>query len=141
MKNVLIFCVISLLSLSFIKTDNVIEVDIYSNETVIINGDRVNKFGVCDSVCTLLLNHNFLGKLHPRTEREMKRVVVSIYNERSVSYDFYIAVNNEIEKAYSYAWNTLAQINYNQEFKNLDTEKKREIKNKLPKVISEADAK
>lgn len=124
---------------SFIKNDNIIEVDITTNEYVLVNQDIVEIDNLCDSLHVLLFNHKFFGRLSPRYERDRIYVIVSIYSHRNVTYKKFIRVNDKIEEAYNHAWNTLAYSKYSKPFNELDDQRKDQIKNILPKIISEAD--
>ena len=145
MKNInkkvlpIIYILIISTTFGFIKNNNVIEVDLLRNGLITINNDYVKKENLCDSLCLHLLNHNYPGWSSPRNERELRKVVVSIASERSVPYEQYISISDEIEKAYLHAWNTISYKIYSSEFSSLTEKDKSTVLNMLPKVISEAD--
>lgn len=68
-----------------------------------------------------------------------KTPVVSITNDKQTSYDTYIGVYNEIKAAYNELWDELAQELYQQDYTYLSIGRKRDIKKKIPLVISEAE--
>ncbi len=68
-----------------------------------------------------------------------KTPVVSITNDKQTSYNTYIGVYNEIKAAYNELWDELSQELYNQDYLYLSTIQKRNVKKKIPLVISEAE--
>jgi len=65
--------------------------------------------------------------------------IVSIQFDRSTTYQKYIDVQNEIEKAYNELRNELALKKFNNFYKKLSKEKRRAINRAIPKRISEAE--
>lgn len=72
-------------------------------------------------------------------ENTEKTPVVSITNDKQTSYYTYIGVYNEIKAAYNELWDELAQQLYKQDYDYLSIGQKREIKKRVPLVISEAE--
>lgn len=134
------FCLLLVFTCSaFIKSRHVIEVDITRQEKVLVNQDYVEIKNLCDRIHHLLFYHNLLANYTRRNDRELRRVVVSIYSDRVVSYKKYMAVNDQIEQAYRHAWNDLAYAKYHLPFHSLKGYQKNDIQKILPKKISEAD--
>lgn len=75
----------------------------------------------------------------PQSSDNPHKAVISLQNDRSTSYQVYVAVQNELAAAYNELRNELAQRRYGVDFKNLDPEAKREVKAAYPLIISEAE--
>lgn len=140
MKVTVLLGLIFLFTSSFIKNKNIIEIDINHTNEITLNQDVVQEENLCDSLMIHLFNNNFSGKKYSRHQTDLRKVVVSIYAARNVEYKKYIAVYNEIIKAYSHAWNTLSLSKYSIEYKQLNKPQQSKIRNILPKKISEADS-
>jgi len=69
----------------------------------------------------------------------VSKAVISIQCDRSTTYQKYIDVQNEIEKAYNELRNELALKKFNNYYKKLSKEKQRAINKAIPKRISEAE--
>ncbi len=67
------------------------------------------------------------------------RAVVSIQNDRGTNYESYLEVYNEIKAAYNELWNEAAQLRFKKNYEHLSDQLKKEIRSKIPMVISEAE--
>ena len=67
----------------------------------------------------------------------VSRGIVSLQCDRSTTYQKYIDVQNEIEKAYNELRNELALAKFNTHYKRLSKEKQSAINWAIPKLISE----
>lgn len=74
--------------------------------------------------------HEVTPKLYP---------IISLQCERKTSYEMYIKVSDELEKAFSELKNELSIKLYNCNYNMLSSVLKNEINNCVPKIISEAD--
>ena len=74
-------------------------------------------------------------------EVRVSKGIVSIQCSRTVDYAFFIAVNNEIEKAYSEMRNEFALQQFQKSYKALDLRRQRIVNECVPKRISEAEPK
>jgi len=70
---------------------------------------------------------------------EVSRVVVSIQCDRDATYGFYVAVRDEIEKAYNELREDLARRKFGEGYYALSDRKQRAINIIYPKRISEAE--
>ena len=70
---------------------------------------------------------------------KMSKGLVSIQCERSTTYEFYIKVQNELEKAFNELRNELALKKFNNHYKKLSKAKQSAISNAIPTSISEAE--
>lgn len=75
---------------------------------------------------------------HELPEKPAK-AIISLKNDRSTSYETYIGVYNELKGAYSELRDEEARRVYNKGFEMLEKEQQKEIKNKIPLIISEAE--
>jgi hypothetical protein len=67
------------------------------------------------------------------------KAVVSIQNDRGTVYESYLEVYNEIKAAYNELWNEAALQRFQTKYELLDEGLKRDIRAKIPLVISEAE--
>ena len=67
--------------------------------------------------------------------------IVSIQCDRGTSYEAYIDVQNEIERAFNELRDEFAWAKFNIPYKKLSKEKQRTINTAVPKMISEAEPK
>lgn len=65
--------------------------------------------------------------------------VISLQNDRSTSYDMYIAVQNELVRAYNEAREELATAKFGKKFAELDDDQAKAITKAIPMRISEAE--
>jgi biopolymer transport protein ExbD len=68
-----------------------------------------------------------------------KNAIVSIMNDRSTTYETYIAVYNEIKGAYNELWNEAARKAYGKTYGELPAAHQKSIRDEIPLVISEAE--
>lgn len=80
---------------------------------------------------------------NPLKSKEMaedpKKAIISLKNDRSTSYETYIGVYNELKGAYAELRNEEAQRLYNKTYEMLEKSQQKEIRNKIPLIISEAE--
>lgn len=69
-----------------------------------------------------------------------KSAIISLKNDRGTEYETYITVYNELKAAYTTLWEDAAQAEYGIAYEALDNSLKREIRAKIPLVISEAES-
>ncbi len=67
------------------------------------------------------------------------KAIISLKNDRSTSYETYIGVYNELKGAYSELRDEEARRVYNKGYELLKKEQQKEIRNKIPLIISEAE--
>ena len=67
------------------------------------------------------------------------KAIISIKNDRGTSYETYLEVYNELKAAYNELRNEEAQRKYGKEFEYITREQQREIRARIPLVISEAE--
>ena len=67
------------------------------------------------------------------------KAIISLKNDRGTKYEAYIEVYNEIKGAYNELRNEAAKREYGKDFEFLDYAQQKEIRAKIPLVISEAE--
>ena len=148
--NIIIALTISLVLLtSFIKERNVLYLYINSNDEIEINKKKVKIEELKDMVKKFIMNpynENDNSDQH-LTEVEyfgkvvISKAVISIQCERNTTYNFYIKVQNEVEKAYSELRNELSISRFNRKYEALSKSEMIAVDKCIPKIISEAEPK
>ena len=72
-------------------------------------------------------------------KQKISKGIISMRNDRGTSYDFYIAVQNELITVYKEIRDKYSMDFFNSSFDNLDKEKQGVIKDLVPQRISEAE--
>jgi hypothetical protein len=67
-----------------------------------------------------------------------ENAIISLENDCSTSYEIYIGVYSELKAAYSELQDEESRRVFNRPFSELEKVKQREVKNKIPLIISEA---
>lgn len=68
-----------------------------------------------------------------------RKALVSLQNDRGTEYKTYLMVYNELQAAYRELWDAESQKRHGIAYEFLNNEKKREIRDDIPLVISEAE--
>ncbi|MBN2669238.1 MAG: biopolymer transporter ExbD [Bacteroidales bacterium] len=130
-----------------IKERNVFVVQINSQNRVALKGEPVEINQLKDKAKEFIANPNDLEKL---PEKEIKDVeyfgpyniskgVISLQNDNGTSYETYIAVQNELVKAYNELREDLAQSKFHKSFEELDEPRQSAIRKIYAQKISEAE--
>ena len=67
-----------------------------------------------------------------------ENAIISLENDCSTSYEIYIGVYSELKAAYSELRDEESRRVFNRPFSELEKVKQREVKNKIPLIISDA---
>jgi hypothetical protein len=141
-----VFGLLMLTTLSF-STRNFFQVVVESDNSVLVKGFPIFVEDLCDSLKLFLDVHNDDIKSARESKQEIGNIdatnctrgLVTIHSYRKVKYKTYIAVNNEIERAYNELRNECSYAKFGIYYKQLNN-LQREVVNKVyPKVIIEAD--
>lgn len=145
----LVITLFALLFSSYIRTRNIIQIFTTTNNQLIYNGDTMALKNLTDTLKIWIKNTDRdHSHLYPeKKEIEVKyfgkvyvtKAVVSIATDRGTSYDFYIQVQNEIERAYNELRQELALEKFHTDYKSLPHDKQKSINKIYPKRISEAE--
>lgn len=80
---------------------------------------------------------------NPRKEDDKadspSKAIVSLKNDRGTKYKTYLEVYNELQAAYNELWNESAGRKFGKDYEFLTTAQKREIRDEIPLVLSEAE--
>jgi len=126
---------------------NLLCVWVKADGKLIVEGESLDLSKLKDMVKLWVLNPNY-EDAYPEKRiievqyfgvAEASRVVVSVQCDRETTYGFYVAVRNEIEKAYNELRDDLAKIKFGVSYNTLPEGKQRAINRIYPKRISEAE--
>ena len=133
---------------SFLHTDrNIIYVLANANDQLLFDHEIIQLSNLTDSL-KIRINNRTNDWSYPEMRKKkvkylgevlVSRAVVSIANDRGTSYDFYIKVQNEIERAYNELRNELAIKEFRKKYKSLDKGRQQAINKVFSKRISEAE--
>ncbi len=133
-----------------IKERNVFEVLINSNDQLLVDGEPMRINNLRESAKEFIVNPENKDNLPELTEKEIselgvvtvpKNHIISLQNDRGTSYEIYLHVQNELVAAYNEVRNEIASRKFGKKYKDLDSEKRKAIKEAYPQVISEAEPK
>ena len=129
---------------------NILNVWVNKEDKIMIDGKEVELFQVYDIATNFIENPKndvLLPQKEWKTipvlgEREVSKQVISIQNDESTSYGQYIAVQNELARAYNHLRDQLSEQEFQMTFEELKKtgaiEKANAIKTIYPMRISEA---
>ncbi len=126
---------------------NILQVNISSNNELLVEGYLINIASLKDSVKKFVSNYDGDPLLAEVKEVEIKYIgvtlvsqaVVSIQCSRNTTYEFYLKVQNEIEKAFNELREEYANKIFGKSYRSLDKQHQIAIDKKIPKRISEAE--
>ena len=133
---------------SFIHTDrNIIKVLANANDKLIFEYQEIPLSKLTDTLKLILSNkddnpnfpENKYKNLSYFGKVKVSKAVVSIACDRGTSYEFYIKVQNEVERAYNELRNELSLKEFKTNYRSLDENNKNAIDSYYPKRISEAE--
>ena len=135
-------------SLSSMITDrNVIYVLANANDQLIFEHELLPLNRLTDTLKTIIVNENDIPEYPEKREISIEyfgkvrvpKVVVSIACDRGTTYEFYIKVQNEVERAFNELRNELALKQFKTAYELLPPDKQQAINKYYPKRISEAE--
>ncbi|WP_163714388.1 hypothetical protein [Mangrovibacterium lignilyticum] len=126
---------------------NVLEINVISSDSILVEGEPVGLEAIRDLVKTFVANpdNDWCNAEHAIREVDLlgevcvSKGVVSIQCRRTVDYGFYIAVNDELEKAYREMRNEFALANIGKPYASLPAAYRKAVDQAVPKRISEAE--
>ncbi len=130
-----------------VRERNVFVVQINSQDKVALKGDPIDISQLKDKAKEFIANVNKDEKL-PEWEVkdvpffgavEVRKGVISLQNDNGTTYKTYIAVQNELVRAYNELREELALNKFNKSYDQLDEERQKAIKKIYPQKISEAE--
>jgi len=114
---------------------NVLTVKINAENNLLVEGEYISIKELKAQTKEFILNPHKSDDL----PSSPTKAVVSIQNDRGTAYKAYLEVYNEIKAAYNELWEESAQQKFQKKYDLLEDHLKREIRDKIPLVISEAE--
>lgn len=114
---------------------NLFSVKINFNDDLMVRGEKIDVEELKDKAKEFILNPEKKDNLAIAPNQ----AIISLQNDRSTSYNIYITVYNELKAAYRELWKEAALETYGQHFDELSRSKQKNIRNKIPLVISEGE--
>lgn len=129
-----------------INKRNVLNVVVNFNDAVWVNGEELLLSQLKDKALEFLENPNNAPNLPEKEliqinnmgEYAVSKGVISLTNDQSTSYNMYVQVQNELEKAVNELRDKVAINYFGKKFDNLDTSARKSIQKAVPMNISEA---
>ncbi len=129
-----------------IKKRNILNIIVNFNDEIRVNGENIN-INMLTSRAKDFLENPMNNPSLP--EKEIKQIlnlgpypvskgVISLTNDQSTSYEMYVLVQNELERAVNELRDKAAQANFGKKYDNLDTALQRAVRLAVPMNISEA---
>ncbi len=152
MKRLLLLFFLLAISISVIPQTNCREINVFiilinTYDQLFVEREVIDIKDLKDAVKEYITNPNDVYNLSEKRvekipllgEMMVSKGIISIQCDRNTTYQAYIDVQNEIEKAYNELRNELALVKFNTPYKKLNKEKRRAINKAIPKRISEAE--
>lgn len=118
-----------------LKTRNVYSVLVNADNQLLVRGEPVQIDDLKDNTKTFIMNPQ---KLENMAEKPTK-AIISLKNDRGTEYGTYLKVYNELKAAYNELRDEEAEKRYGNKFEFCTKEQRKEIRNMIPLVISEAE--
>ena len=118
-----------------VNTDNILNVLVNGKNELLVENERAEIYDLRERTKEFITNPQKLDHMPDSP----KKAIISLRNDRSTSYETYIGVYNELKGAYAELRDEEARRVYNKSFEMLEKAQKKEIKNKIPLIISEAE--
>ena len=119
-----------------LKTRNVFSVLVNANNQLLVRGEPARVDELRERAKEFILNPQRREDL---SEKPTK-AIISLKNDRGTKYGTYVQVYNELKAAYSELWDEEARKSHGVPYSDdLSIDIKREIKGKIPFVLSEAE--
>lgn len=120
---------------SILNENNVLTILVNGKNELMVEGKRARVDELKEQTKIFISNPN-QSSLLPQSP---KQAIISLKNDRSTSYETYIQVYDELKGAYRELREEESKKIYNKTFTVLTKEQQKEIKDKIPLVISEAE--
>jgi len=117
------------------KTRNVYSVLVNANNELLVRGEPASVETLRENAKEFIMNPNGRDDM----AESPNKAIISLRNDRGTKYKTYLEVYNELKAAYTELRNVEAQKRYGKDFVYLDREKRREIINIVPLILSEAE--
>ena len=118
-----------------LKKRNVYSVLVNAQNQLLVRGEPQQVKTLKDNAKVFIMNPDQRSDM----SEAPNKAIISLKNDRGTSYKTYIEVYNELKAAYNELRDEDAQKKYGKGYEFLDDDKKREIRERIPLVISEAE--
>ncbi len=118
-----------------VKTRNILRVAINGGDELLVRTEALPIAALKDKVKEYIMNPNN----DPDFAESSNKAIISLVNDRSTTYDAYLAVYNELKAAYSELWEEAAQRQFKLSYLRLSQAQQLSIRNQIPFVLSEAE--
>ena len=118
------------------NSNNVLKVLLNADNELLVEGERMEVRQLKAKAMEFIANPNN----DPKLPSKPSKAVISLLNDRSTSYDSYLSVYNELKAAYNELWEAAAGKQYGKSYEALATWQQREVRKKIPLIISEAES-
>lgn len=118
-----------------IDQNNVFTVKVNASNQILAEDKVMDVANLKNAAKNFITNPNQL----PNRPKSPKKALISLQNDRGTEYKTYLMVYNELQAAYRELREEEAQKRHGMSYDFLNKEKKKEIRNDIPLVISEAE--
>lgn len=129
------------------KERNTLIIKVAGNDAILVGGQRVGLNGVVGITKEFITNPSQSENL-PETEMvqvpligayAVSKGVISLQNDVSTTYEVYLAVQNELTRAYNEVRDDVSNRFFNKKFSELNDEQKKAVTTAIPNKVSEAE--
>ena len=114
---------------------NVLSVKINAENKLMVEGEALRLSDLRERAKEFITNPLKLKSLPSSPQK----AIISLQNDRSTHYEAYVEVYDQLRAAYNELWNEKAEQLFGKSYEDLSDAQKKEIKNLIPLVISEAE--
>lgn len=120
-----------------IKKRNIYEVLINKNDQLLVEGEWMSINQLCDATKQFIVN----PAKDPNLSENPLKAVVSLKNDKGTTYGAYIAVQNELKRAYNELRDEYSQSKFGKRYDDLakGSKEQQEVLKTYPQKISEAE--
>lgn len=118
-----------------LKERNVFSILVNAQNQLLVRGEEADIDNLQDRAMEFIMN----PEADPTLSEDPSSAIVSLKNDRGTSYETYLEVYNELMAAYNQLRDESARATYGSPYENLTLEERREIRNQIPMIISEAE--
>ncbi len=118
-----------------LKTRNVYSVLVNAQNQLLVRGEPADLETLRENAKEFIMN----PAKRPDMAEKPTKAIVSMKNDRGTKYETYLEVYNEIKGAYNELRNEAAKRKFGRDYEFCSKEQRREIRNEIPLVISEAE--
>lgn len=127
-----------------IKKKNLFIIDINAKDEMLVR-DKEMDIGDLEAAAKRFIDNNGSGECtycrgarDPESSDKPEKAVIAMKTNRGTSYKFYLAVQNELGRAYKELRDTYAQSTYGRPYADLNSKNKKKVRKAYPMIISEA---